>query len=54
MDSVLDSKFRTLFMGEPEEVLEWLRTTDNDQAKMVCVGEDMQLLSISEYVATRG
>lgn len=47
---VLGEDFRELFRGTHEYVLNWLeRNQKTGLAKMVAVGKDFQLLSVSEY-----
>lgn len=47
---VLDRCFETIFLGTQQFVLNWIRRNrGDDRSKMIAVGKDMQLLSVSEY-----
>jgi len=49
--TVLTSQFRPLFSGSREMVWDWLRhNRENEEIKMVGIGKDFQLLSISEFL----
>jgi hypothetical protein len=53
--SVVNSTMNTLFYGSTKSVFEWLEVESNAaKAKMVAVGDDMQLLSIGEFRALYG
>lgn len=54
MIRILDRSWRTLAFGTHEEVLEWLSRNPKAPAKMISIGEDHQILSVSEYLSLHG
>lgn len=52
-DAVLNLKMMPLFNGTPVEVKQWLENTTADLYKLfqVCIGETMQLMTVSEYLS---
>jgi hypothetical protein len=52
---VVNSTMNTLFYGDTKSVYEWLEVESNaEAAKMIAIGKDMQLLSISEFKSLYG
>lgn len=50
---VVDGGFHELYRGSHKNVVKWLNENP-DQAKMVGIGEDFEILSVSEYIFHRG
>lgn len=51
---VLDSVFRTLMFGTHEQVQDWLSRNPKAPAKMIGIGRDSQIFSVSEYKSIYG
>jgi hypothetical protein len=52
LDTVLDERLRPMFNGTREDTQAWLQENPvavNRSSNRVCIGESMDLLSVSEY-----
>jgi hypothetical protein len=51
---VLDSAWRTLAFGTHDDILGWLSRNPEAPSKMISIGQDHQILSVSEYKSLYG
>jgi hypothetical protein len=49
-DAVIDSEMTPVFNGTPQEVRAWLDTAPDTLKYNVCIGADLRIVSVEEYL----
>jgi hypothetical protein len=49
-DAVVDINTQPLFNGTTEETVAWLEANPSTEPRWVCLGVNMQFLTVSEYL----